>query len=73
MTRPHLPHVILMKLHAHLINVVILILGTADIAGVLSSSLSLPVGFSIKDVAMDAGRSALQGTHYHADVFYLLP
>ncbi len=39
----------------------------------LSSSLSLLVGFSIKDEAMDVARSAPQGAHYHADVIYLLP
>ncbi len=40
----------------------------------LSSSLSLSVGFSIQDEAMDVARSAPQGAHYyHADVIYLLP
>ncbi len=39
----------------------------------LSSSLSLPVRFSIPDEAVDVARSAPQGAHYHADVTYLLP
>ncbi len=40
----------------------------------LSSSLSLLVGFSIQDEAMDVARSAPQGAHYyHEDVIYLLP
>ncbi len=38
-----------------------------------SCSLSLPVGFSFQDEAMDVARSAPQWTHYHADVIYLLP
>ncbi len=39
----------------------------------LSSCLSLSVGFSTQDEAMDVARSAPQGAHYHADVIYLLP
>ncbi len=39
----------------------------------LSSSLSLSVGFSIQDEAMDVARSTPQGAHYHANVIYLLP
>ncbi len=38
----------------------------------MSSSLSLLVGFSIQDEAVDVARSAPQGAHYHADVIYLL-
>ncbi len=34
----------------------------------LSSSLSLMVGFSIQDEAVDVARSALQGGHYHAGI-----
>ncbi len=37
-----------------------------------SCSLSLSVGFSIQDEAVDVARSAPQGAHYHADVIYLL-
>ncbi len=43
------------------------------VGGCLSSSLTLSVGFSIQDEAMDVARSAPQGTHYHADVIYMLP
>ncbi len=64
----HLPHSIIVRLHAHYIDVVILTPKTADIVGVLSSSLSLPVGFSNQEEAMDVARSAPQGTHSHADV-----
>ncbi len=39
----------------------------------LSSTHSLPVGFSILNKAMDVARSAPQGVCYHADVIYLLP
>ncbi len=38
----------------------------------LISSLSLSVGFSIHDEAMDVARSAPQEAHYYADVMYLL-
>ncbi len=38
-----------------------------------SSSLSLSVGFSIQDEAMDVALSEPQGAHYHAGVIYLLP
>ncbi len=38
------------------------------------TDLSLSVGFSIQDEAMDVALSAPQGAHYyHADVIYLLP
>ncbi len=37
-----------------------------------SSSLSLPVGLSIQDEAMDVARSTPQGAPYHADVKYWL-
>ncbi len=46
-TRLHLPHAIVVKLHLHKSNVVIL---TPETTG---SSLSLSVGFSIQDEAMD--------------------
>ncbi len=72
MTRLHLPHAIEMKLYAHEIDVVILTPETVDIVGVLSSSLSLSVEFSIQDEAMGVARSAPQEAHYHSDVVYLL-
>ncbi len=72
-TRLHLPHAIGVRLHAHYIYVVILTPKTADIVGVLSSSLPWSVGFSIQNEAMDVARSALQGAHFHAGVVYLLP
>ncbi len=50
------------------INVVILTPETADIGGVLSSSLSFSIGFSIEDEAVDVARSAAQGVHCDADV-----
>ncbi len=37
---------IIVRLHAHRVDAVILTLETADIVGVLSSSLSLSTGFS---------------------------
>ncbi len=43
-------------------------IGNVDIVGVLRSSLSLLVGFSIQDEAMDVAR----GTHYRADVICML-
>ncbi len=49
------------------INVVILTPGMAD------SNLSLLVGFSIHDEAMDVAQPTPQGAHYHTDVIYLLP
>ncbi len=39
----------------------------------LSCRLSLSVGFSIQDIAMDVAQSTPQGAHYHANVIYLLP
>ncbi len=36
-------------------------------------NLSLSVGFSIQDEAMDVARSAPRRSHYHTDVIYLLP
>ncbi len=69
-TRLHLPHVIVMRLHVCKSNVVIL----NGLRWCLSSSLSLSVEFSIQDEAMDVARSAPQGAHYyHADVISLLP
>ncbi len=38
-----------------------------------SSSLSLMVGISIQNEAMDVARSAPQGNYCHADVIRLLP
>ncbi len=73
MIRLHLPHAIIVRLHAHKVDVVILTPEAALHSLCLSSSLSLPVGFSIQDEAMDVARSAPQGAHYHADVIYLLP
>ncbi len=67
MTRLQLPHAIVVRLHVRKSNVVILTPETA--VGV--SSLSLSVGFSIQDEAMDVARSAPQGAHYHADVMAL--
>ncbi len=73
MTRLHPPHAIEVKLHVREINVAFLAPETADIVGVLSSSISLSVEFSIQDEAMDVSRPAPQVAHYHADVIYLLP
>ncbi len=67
-TRPHLQHAIEVRLHMRKINVVIL---TPEQC--LRSSLSLSVGFSIQDEAMDVVWSAPQGDHCHVDVIYLLP
>ncbi len=47
--------------------------GNSGLIWCLSSSPSFSVGFSFQDEAMDVARSAPQGTHYHADVIYLLP
>ncbi len=47
--------------------------GNVGLTWRLSSSLSLPVGFSIQDEAMDVARSAPQRAHFHAGVIYLLP
>ncbi len=68
MTRLHLPQAIEVRLHMRKINVVILTPKQCS-----SRSLSLSVGFSIQDAAMDIDRSAAQGDHYHVDVIYLLP
>ncbi len=64
-TRLYLPHAIVVRLHVHT--------GNGGRSRCLSSSLSLSVGLSIQDKAMDVARSAPQGSHYHADVIYLLP
>ncbi len=69
-TRLYLPHAIVVRLHVHKSNVVIL---TPETAVKFGQSLSLSVGFSIQDEAMDVARSAPQGANYHADVIYLLP
>ncbi len=71
--RLHLPHAIVVRLHVRKSNVVILTPETAVYdRWCFSSSLSLLVGFSIQDEAMDVARSAPQGAHYHTDVIYLL-
>ncbi len=72
MTRLHLPHSIVVRLHVRKSNVVILTAETAVTVGALSSSLSLSVGFSIQDEAMDVVRSAPPWAHYHADIIDLL-
>ncbi len=72
-TRLHLPHAFMVRLHVRKSNVAILIQETAVKRWCLSSSLSLSVGFSIQDEVVDVARSAPQGAHYHADVIYLLP
>ncbi len=72
-TRLHLPHTIIVRLHVRKSNVVILIQETAVKRWCLSSSLSLSVGFSIQDQDIGVSRPAPQGAHYHADVIYLLP
>ncbi len=63
-TRLDLPHAIVVRLHVRKSNVVILTPETAVTGG----SLSLSVGLSIQDGAMDVARSAPQGAHYHVDV-----
>ncbi len=72
-TRLHLPHAIVVRLHVRKSNVVILTPGTAVNRWCLSSRLSLSVGFSIQEEAVDVARSTPQGAHYHVDVIYLLP
>ncbi len=57
-TRRHLPHAMLARLHIRKSNVVI----------ITPEAHPLSVGFSIQDEAMDVARSAPQGAHYHADV-----
>ncbi len=61
MAKLHLSHAIIVRLNVYETDVVILTPETADIVGVLSSSLSLSAGFSIQGEAMDAARSAPQG------------
>ncbi len=39
----------------------------------LSSSLSVSVGFSIQNEAMDVARSAPQRGHYHVEVIFFIP
>ncbi len=73
MTRLHLPHAIVVRLHVPEIHVVILTPETVDKFGVLSSSLILSVGFFIQGEAMNVARSAPQRAHYRVDVIYLLP
>ncbi len=69
----HLPHEIEVRLDMHKTDVAILTPETVDLIWYLSSSLSLPAGFSIQDEAMDVARPAPQGSHFHADVIDLLP
>ncbi len=74
MTRLHLPHAIVVRLHVCKISVVTITLQTADTVGVFfSSNLSLSVGFSTQVEAMDVARFAPQGAHNNAGVIYLLP
>ncbi len=73
LARLHLPPAIVVRLHVRKSNIVILTPETVALCWCLSSSLSLSVGFPIQDEAMDDARSAPQGTHYHADVIYLIP
>ncbi len=68
-TRLHLPHAIVMRLHAHYIIMVILTPETVC----LSSSLSLPVGFSIQDEAMDVDQSRLYNTDEEDNLIRLKP
>ncbi len=72
-TRLHLPHAFMVRLHVRKSNVAILIQETAVKRWCLSSSLSLSVGFSIQDEAMDVSQSVPQGAHFHADIIYFLP
>ncbi len=64
MTRLHLPHAIVVKLHAHYIDVFILTPETAEIFGVTSSSLSLRVGYSIQNEAMKVAQGSLPCGRY---------
>ncbi len=56
LTRLYLPHAIVVGLHTHKINIVILTLEAADI--ILSSSLPLSAESSIQDETMDVARNA---------------
>ncbi len=47
--------------------------GNGGHIGALSSSLSLLVGLSIEDGAIDVARSASKGAHEHVGVIQLLP
>ncbi len=73
MTNLHLPHAIVARVHVRQSNVVILTPETVVNRLCLSGSLSLSVGFSMQDEAMDVARSAPQGAHYNVDVIFLLP
>ncbi len=61
----HMPHAIVLRLLAHLVDAVILTPETVDKVGVLSSSLCLSVGFSIQDEVTDVAWFAPQEAHYH--------
>ncbi len=58
-TRLHQPHAIVVKLHTHKIDVVILTLETADTVGVCAIAYLRWCG-----EAIGATQSAPQGTHY---------
>ncbi len=63
MTRLDLPHAIVVRLHVHKADVVILTPETTGTVGV-----GLLVGLS-----MDLAQYTPEGVHCHADVFHLLP
>ncbi len=63
-TRLHPPHADEVRLHMR---------GNGGHCWCLSSSLSLSVGFSMQDEAMELARFVPQGAQYHADVIGLLP
>ncbi len=58
-----MPHAIVVRLHVHKADVVIL---TPETAGSISVR-------SLVGLFMDVTRSALQGAQNHADVFHFLP
>ncbi len=72
-TRLHLPRAIVVRLLVRKSNVVNLTPETGGQSWCLSCGLSLSVGFSIQDEAMDAARPTPQGAHYHVGVIYILP
>ncbi len=67
-TKLHLPHAIVVRLHVRKSSVVILTPEAAVTVGVCEQQPLLVGVFSIPDEAMDVARSAQQGAHYHADV-----
>ncbi len=69
----YLPHAVVVRLHAHLIDVIILTSQNGGLsAGVSAVAYPCQQEF-IQDEAMDVARSTPQGTHYHANVINLLP